>query len=142
VSLRFPSDWKKDPAYQDRPYFGVEKPSPARHGFFQLLAMAGEESTPELVCKGLAEHVVKPFGTHPTVQSMKVQGQDGCLVWPSDDQGAPWDAALVFRTPAPMVFGGESYDLLELDADKDYILKIIKTLRFIPPAKQAQPSAR
>jgi hypothetical protein len=25
VTLRFPREWKKDPLYYDRPYFGVEK---------------------------------------------------------------------------------------------------------------------
>ena len=37
VTFRFPREWKRDPLYDDRPYFGVERPLPtAGRGFFQL----------------------------------------------------------------------------------------------------------
>jgi hypothetical protein len=136
VTLRFPSDWKRDPSYQDRPYFGVEKSHSAAHGFFQLLAGSGD---PKQACKGAAEHVVKPFGTNPTTRPMNVDGRSGCLVWPSEDQGAPWDAALFIKSPEPMEIDGDRYSNLEVDADKSYILAIARSLRFITSTRRNPP---
>jgi len=138
VTLRFPRDWKRDPSYHDRPYFGVEKrPHSAAHGFFQLLATGDEE--PKQACKAAAEHVVKPFGANPTTRPMKVDGQSACLVWPSNDQYAPWDAAIFVRYQQPVEVGSYRYSILELDADKDYILAIIRGLRFTSSTGQNPP---
>ncbi len=140
VTFRFPREWKRDPLYDDRPYFGVERPLPtAGRGFFQLLLMGEESDEPKQICKGLAEHVVRPFGENPTTRPMKVDGQSACLVWPSKDQGAPWDAAVVIKYPQPVEINGERYSILELDADKNYILAIIRTIRFISSARHNSP---
>ncbi len=140
VTFRFPGDWKRDPVYTDRPYFGVERrPNAVRKGFFQLLVMGDENHTPEELCKGLAEHHLKPFGETPTIRQMDLQGQGACLVWPSKDQGGPWDAALVVKYPEPVEIDGERYSFLFLDADKDYILAITRTLRFISPTHPGAP---
>jgi hypothetical protein len=138
VTLRFPRDWKRDPSYHDRPYSGVEKQRySAAHGFFQLLATGDED--PKQACKGAAEHVVRPFGSHPTTRPMKVDGQNGCLVWPSEDQGAPWDAALFIKSPEPVEIDGDRYSTLEVDADKSYILAIARSLRFISSTRRNPP---
>jgi hypothetical protein len=140
VTFRFPREWKSDPLYDDRPYFGVEKPLPtAGRGFFQLLLMGQESDEPKQICKGLAEHVVRPFGENPTTRPMKVDGQSACLVWPSKDPGAPWDAAVVIKYPQPVEINGERYSILELDADKNYILAIIRTIRFISSVRHNSP---
>ena len=140
VTFRFPREWKRDPLYDDRPYFGVERPLPtAGRGFFQLLLMGEESDEPKQICKGLAEHVVRPFGENPTTRPMKVDGQSACLVWPSKDQGAPWDAAVVIKYPQPVEINGERYSILELDADKNYILAIIRIIRFISSARHNSP---
>lgn len=140
VTFRFPREWKRDPLYDDRPYFGVERPLPtAGRGFFQLLLMGEESDEPKQICKGLAEHVVRPFGENPTTRPMKVDGQSACLVWPSKDQGAPWDAAVVIKYPQPVEINGERYSILELDADKNYILAIIRTIRFMSSARHNSP---
>ena len=70
---------------------------------------------------------------------MKVDGQSACLVWPSKDQGAPWDAAVVIKYPQPVEINGERYSILELDADKNYILAIIRTIRFMSSARHNSP---
>ncbi len=82
VTLRFPSEWKRDPLiYQDRPYFSSEpKPHSVVHNF-QLLVMGDEGTTPERACKGNAEHVLKPFGEKPTIHLTKVDGQSACLIF-------------------------------------------------------------
>ena len=141
VTLRFPGDWKRDPLiYRDRPYFAPERRlHVVQRGFFQLLVEGGENHTPEQVCKGAAEHILRPFGENPTVRRMTVQGQSACLVWPSKDHGAPWDAEVVIKYPEPVEIDGDSYSLLVLDADKDYILAIIRTLRFLSSTHENAP---
>lgn len=110
-----------------------------RTRFFQLLVMGDESDTPEQTCKGLAEHVLRPFGANPTIRPINVDGQSACLVWPSKDQGAPWDAAVVIKYPQPVEINGERYSILELDADKNYILAIIRTVPFISSTRHKSP---
>jgi hypothetical protein len=143
VSLRFPGEWKKDPLYYDRPYFGVERHrgSSAR-GFLQLDAMASESDTPEQACRGEAEHVLKPFGASPSIRSMEVDGRPACLIWPSEDQGAPWDAAVFIKYPQPVEIGGERYNILMLDADRNYILDLVRTIRLENPLFQLEITPR
>lgn len=139
VMLRFPANWKRTPGHSE-PYFGEEaRLYTVTRGFFQLNVMEGENPAPEPVCKGAAEHVLKPFGENPTIRRMKVQGQDACLVWPSDNQGAPWGAEVVVKYPKPVEIDGERWGLLELDADKDYILAIIRSLKFLSSTHQNAP---
>jgi len=135
VTLRFPSEWKRDPLiYQDRPYFSSEpKPHSVVHNF-QLLVMGDEGTTPERACKGNAEHVLKPFGEKPTIHLTKVDGQSACLIFPSKDQGAPWYAAAFLRYPEPVEIEGDRYSILALYADKDYFPGIITSLHFISSA--------
>jgi TolB protein len=140
VMLRCPAEWKPDPSYNDRLYLGTERRlNSIARGFFQGLVEGDESSTPEQSCKGLAEHVVRPFGGNPTIRRMKVDGQSACLVWPSKDQGAPWDAEVVIKYPTPVEIDGERYSLLGVDADKDYILAIIRTLKFMTSTREKPP---
>ena len=131
VTLRFPSEWKKDPLYFDRPYFGTERrPHSVVHSF-QLLAMGDEDTSPEQACKGEAGHVLKPFGENPTIRPTKVDEQSACLIWPSTDQGTHSDAAVFVRYPEPVKISGDRYSILEVYGDKDYILEITGSVRFI-----------
>jgi len=122
VTLRYPRGWKENPHYGSTRFEG-------QSGFFMLLASEGD--SPEQVCRGAAEHKLQPYGSRPEVRPMKVQGQRACMVWPSNDQGAPWDAQIVVEYPKPMKIDGDSYGFLVLDADKDHILQIVRTLKFI-----------
>ena len=93
--------------------------------------MGDEGTSPEQACKGEAEHVLKPFGENPAIRPTKVDGQSACLIWPSTDQGAHSDAAIFLKYPEPVEIGGDRYSILEVYADKDYILAVIGTVRFI-----------
>jgi len=138
--LRFPGEWKENARYYERPYFGPEPQlNKVTRGFFQLGVSGDESDTPEQECAGRAGHKLKPFGINPTIRQMKVDGQSACLVWPSEDQGAPWDAAVFIRYPDPVEIRGEQYSILELDADKDYILEITQSLRFISSSRHNSP---
>jgi hypothetical protein len=123
VTFRYPKEWKASPVYNDRTYF--EGPD----GSVQLDASEGD--APVDVCRGAATHHLQPYGAHPVIRSMKVQGRRACLVWPSADQGAPWYGELVVEYPQPMEIDGYRYRLLLLNADKNHILEISRTIRFL-----------
>lgn len=123
VTFRHPKEWKTSSAYYDRTYFG------GSDGALQLFA-AGND-TPQQGCQSAATHHLQPFGSHPRIRSLKVQGMKACLVWPSAEQGANADAELFVEFPQPIEIGGDRYNLLTLHADKNHILEIMKTLRFI-----------
>jgi hypothetical protein len=140
LTLQFPGEWKSHPESGDRVRF--EMPRPPRgisRGYFQLDAMSDGSSSLQQHCKGLAEHHLQPFGAHPTVRTMKVDGQDACLVWPSEDQVAPWDAAVLVEYPAPVLLDGDRWPVLMLDADKDYILGIARSIRFMRSSSTNAP---
>ncbi len=127
LTIRFPPGWRTNPAYDDRPYFeGTD-------GHFQLYA--SEADTPQQVCQDAATHHLQPFGSHPQIRLMKIQGQKACVVWPSEDQPdkglhAQGEAELVVQYPRPVYLAGSPYSQLVLVADKNHILEIARTLRF------------
>jgi TolB protein len=123
VTFRYPKEWKTSPVYSDRTYF--EGPD----GSVQLDASEGD--TPQQVCRGSATHHLQPYGAHPQIRSMKIQGQKACLVWPSEEQGTNSDAELVIAYPQPIEIEGSGYGLLILYADKNHILQISRTIRFL-----------
>ena len=123
VTFRHPKEWKPSPLYADRTYFG------GPDGSLQLDASEGD--SPDQVCQGAASHHLQPFGSHPRIKPMKVQGHKACLVWPSDDEGAPYYAELVVEFPRPIEIDGHRYGQLTLHADKKHMREIMKTLRFI-----------
>lgn len=124
VAFRHPKDWKPSSQYSDRTYFG------GPNGEVQLDASEGD--SPEPICRGAASHKLQPFGSHPRIEPIKVAGHKGCIVWGSDDQGAPYYAELVVPFPHPVEIKGDHYSLLTLYADRKHILDIIKTLKFLP----------
>ena len=125
VTFRYPKGWKTSPVYADRTYF--EGPD----GSVQINASDGD--SPLQVCQGDAAHHLQPYGSHPKIQSMEVQGHKACLVWPSAEQGASAGAELVVAYPQPLQIDGNRYRQLTLYADKNHILDIMRTVRFISP---------
>jgi len=123
VTFRHPKEWKPSPAYYDRTYFG------GADGALQLSAAGAD--TPLKGCQSAATHHLQPFGSHPRIRSLRVQGRKACVVWPSEDQGVNADAEFFVEFPQPIDINGTRYNLLTLYADKNHIFQIIKTLRFI-----------
>jgi TolB protein len=123
VAFRHPKEWRPSPLFADRTYFG------GPDGSLQLDASEGD--SPDQVCQGAASHHLQPFGSHPQIRPMNVQGRKACLVWPSEDEGAPYYAELVVEFQRPIEIDGHRYSQLTLHADKKHILEIMKTLRFI-----------
>jgi TolB protein len=99
-------------------------------GFFRIDAMDGESI--DSVAAAEAYHVLRPYGSWPTIEVLLVQGQDARLILPSADQPAGMDdqAALIARTPRPIQPGSEPCRYLVLYADTGHIRAIGETLRF------------
>jgi hypothetical protein len=124
VAFRYPADWKPSTQYADRTFFG------GADGEVQLNAAEGDN--PERVCRGAASHKLQSFGAHPKIKPIAVDGHKGCVVWGSDDQGAPYYAELVVPFSLPVEIKGHRYNLLTLYADKSHFLNIVNTLKFLP----------
>jgi TolB protein len=134
LTLCIPPGWRQSPIYSDRAYFE------GSDGRFQFDASEGH--IPLQSCEGSATHVLHPYGSHPQIRSLKIDGQKACLVWPSEDQGAQGDAELQIQyprpirivtpidQPAPVKSIEGMYGLLVFIADKNHILEIAKTIKF------------
>ncbi len=123
VVFRHPREWKSSTLYGDTTNFG------GPDGSLQVDASKGDN--PEQVCRGAASHKLQPYGTHPQIKPIEVDGQKGCVVWPSDDQGAPWYAELVVPFPRRVEIKGERWPLLTIYADKKHFVDIVKTVKFL-----------
>lgn len=124
VTLRYPAAWSKDPRYdlpnQER-YLGPD-------GFFQVSAASA--ASLDAAANSEANHALHPYGTHPTITSLRVAGQEARLILPSSDQPGEMagQAALIVLSPKPITLGSETYPYLVLWADQDHIKTIESTL--------------
>jgi len=85
------------------------------------------------VCKNEAHHKLKPYGSEPKIEKLKIDNQDACLIIPSADQVKAMknQSALIVHYPQPIQISGETYNYFILWADKNHINEIAKTLKFI-----------
>jgi len=129
ITFRYPRGWKPSPVYSDRIYFG------GPDGSLQMDVADGDN--PEQICQRDTTHKQRPYGSHPQVRAIKVQGQRACLVWPSVDQEpiAENYAELVVRYPRPVEIDGSRYRLLILNAEKKYLLQIVRSIRFLSASR-------
>lgn len=86
---------------------------------------------PAQVCRGAAAHLLHPFGTHANVRNITLNSRKACLVWPSEDQGAPWDAEVVLQYPKPILIDGQLYGQLIVNADKAHVVAIARSIEFL-----------
>jgi hypothetical protein len=138
VLLRCPADWKPHACCELGPGMFAEH---GRVGF-GFSAAGGDHSTARQLCEDDAEHVLRPFGTSPTIRPMKVQGQIACLIWPSADQKkitGDNDAELIVHSPQPLKIRDTVYSFLMLNADKDSILALTHNLKFLALDPQNAP---
>jgi TolB protein len=144
LTLCIPPGWERSmTVYKNAPYFE------GSDGHFQF--DAAERDTPLQTCKGSATHHLRPYGEYPKIQSLKINGQPACIVWPSEDQRtvlgshALPEAQLVVKyprpikivtlidQPAPVKSIEGIYGQLILTGDEKHILEIAKTLKFQGP---------
>ena len=127
VSFQYPRNWKQVKDQPER-FRGSD-------GSFFVSAM----STPSLQegCRSLANHRLLPYGSKPKIQSLKIQGESACLILPSADQTREQkgESTLIVRYPKPVRVGSGTYSYFMLYADKQHIVEIAKTLKFITSTK-------
>jgi hypothetical protein len=126
ITFKYPSHWELVPGYSD-----VGDKFAGSDGFFLITAMSG--GTIDDVAANEAGHVLQPYGSHPTVESLWVQGQEARLILPSADQplGMEHQSALIIRYPQPVPVSGYPCDFFVLYADEDHVRTIGETLSFV-----------
>ena len=156
VTFRCPREWKQDrDAYRDRTYLEGRDEHNSYVRYVQLIAASGG-GNPAQACRGQATHKLQPYGAHPQIRSLKIQGQRACLVSPSEEQGQEVslaggpvqyrhglnaDALLVVEYPRGIKPAG-LYNQLWIIADKKHVLRIGHTIRFLRSGGQAGNNAK
>jgi TolB protein len=122
VSFQYPARWVR---VTDERYEGSD-------GFFQIGAISSEDPI-ETVCHNEAFHQLLPYGTHPRILPIKIQNQEACYIFPSEDQPPEMNnqAALIVRYPTPVVMDGTSYQYFILWADQGHVTVIGGSLVFL-----------
>ncbi len=124
VTFNYPGSWNQIGGYDYDHYEGDS-------GFFGVSA-AGGDVTLEEVTREAYDHPLLPYGKHPILENLKVDGQSAKLILPSDDQDKSLknQAELVVKYPTPVTINGTKYYYFVLWADKTNIENIIPTIVF------------
>lgn len=124
VSLNFPSTWRKVDGYDER-YQGND-------GFINLSAKENPYATIQSVCEDEINHVLRPFGSNPSVQYLMIDNQEACMILPSDDQNGLMEnsAEILIRYPQPIAINGYTYSFFILVVSEQYISSIAPTIKF------------
>lgn len=122
IKLVYPYLWSKINA--DR-YEGID-------GFLQVSAIPGNEPL-EVVSSLEAHHKLKPYGTQPLITMLDIDGTEGCIILPSEDQlhEMRGQSALIIRYRRPITINGVNCGCLRILTDNSHIRDIAGTLEFI-----------
>lgn len=122
VMLIYPYRWSK---IDNNRYAGID-------GFFHVSAISSD-ATLEEVCSSEAHYKLKPYGTHPTITSTTVAGQEACLIIPSTDQPMEMrsQSALIAKYGKPVEIESSSYQFLIIWTDKNHLRDLANTLEFL-----------
>jgi len=122
VMFQYPSHWQK---ITNERYEGLD-------GFFQISAISSNETINE-VCQSEAFHPLQPYGSSPTILPIRIQNENSCLIWPSDDQQQEMrqQAAIIAPYPNPIQWNGVEYPYFVLWASKHHIRQIGSTIKFL-----------
>jgi TolB protein len=125
VSFNYPGTWNQIGGYDYDRYEGDT-------GFFGASGLGGIELTLDEATKNAYSHKLLPYGQHPVIEKLKVDGQPAKLIIPSEDQAAEMkgQAELIVLYPTPIVIAGNTYKFFVLWADKNNIRTIIPTITF------------
>jgi hypothetical protein len=125
VTLKYPSNWKPNPKYNDR-FDGPD-------GFFQITALSGEGVSIDYTANNEANHILKPYGTSPVISKLIIDGQEARLIMPSKDQAKENNnqASLIIKYLKPVKINNDTYYYFILWSNKSYIKEIGNTIKFI-----------
>ncbi|WP_158299454.1 LysM peptidoglycan-binding domain-containing protein [Paenibacillus antri] len=122
VSFSYPAAWRQT---SDTRYEGAD-------GFFEISAVASELPF-EALCREIANHPLQPFGSAPRIVPGRVQGEEACYIFASDDQSPELrrQSALLATYPEPVVIGEVVYPYFILWADREHLVSIASSLTFL-----------
>ncbi len=122
VCFMYPSHWKKT---QEEKYDGID-------GFFEIAAIGSSNSIQD-VCIHEAFGRNRNYGTNAKFINLKIENQDACLIYPSNDQTSNMNniSALIVKYPKQIMLKQKNYDYIILWANKEYIRQIGSTLSFL-----------
>lgn len=128
IKLVYPYLWSR---IDDERYEGID-------GFFQISAIP-ENGSLEEVSSLEAHHKLKPYGTQPLMTMLQIDGSEGCMILPSEDQlhEMRGQAALIVKCKAPVVIKGVLCSYLLILTNNAHIKDIAETLEFLEAPEAA-----
>jgi hypothetical protein len=122
IALQHPAGWKPAAGYLAR--------LQGRSGFVALNALQGSGLTPRSAAQSQAQQALQPFGAHPRLQSMHVDGQPAYVILPSGAAPSAQAEAVVLY-PKPQTISGVPYRYLVVTSTSKDILPIVRSIRFV-----------
>lgn len=122
VSFNYPWEWVKvEEDYYEGP-----------RGFFIISAINSILPLTD-VCQEEVHHDLKPYGSNPTVKELKIDGQEACIIIPSEDQPKEMDnqAAIIAKYPKPIKIKDMEYNYVIVWVEKNYVQMVANSLKFI-----------
>ncbi|WP_379138869.1 peptidase M56 [Paenibacillus sp. sgz500958] len=124
ISLNYPSNWSENKSYDPARLEGQD-------GFFQISASEGDSI--DQVAEREINHVLKPYGSKPQIESLSIEGNEAQLILPSEDQ--PKDmigqAELIIKYPQAVGIDNEDYSFFIVSADVEHIREIASTIHLL-----------
>lgn len=124
VSLGHPAGWKAAPGYLKR--------LQGKSGYVSLNALQGTGLDPRAAAQAQAGQALSPFGAHPQLRAVTVDGQPGYVIMPS---GGIREAEAVVLYPTAQTISGVPYRYLIVTAPAAQIMPIVRSVRFLPGKK-------
>ena len=127
VEFDYPPSWTVDPGYSLGSSY--KDPRGRQFGFFVVNACCTSDQTVDDVAKLSAEHLLRPFGDQPRIETLSLPEGEARLIMPDETRPDINDGELIVRyTPVPLSIS-DSYAFFILDAHKDFIRDIASTLK-------------
>jgi len=125
VALKCPHDWQVTSGYMAR--------LQGKEGYLQLGALQGSAMSPLAAAQAQTRQGMAPFGSHPKLTALKLDGEPAYLILPSTDQSAQWqgESEVVVLYPKAQTIAATPYRYLILIADHGHIRSIAATLQFL-----------
>lgn len=126
VSFLYPSNWELKTGYLSPRYEGP-------NGFFQIGAIEETDLDINEVARMDAFHPTNPYGSQPSITSIKINNKEARLIKPSNDQDPSMQnmAGLIIKYSKPISINDSIYDFFMLWADTNHMKNLYQTLKFL-----------
>ncbi len=127
IILAYPTTWLPVPILQDND--GLPRRFEGKSGWFEVSATSGEGVILTEIASSLNQVYDLPFGANPQINTVKIAGQPGAMIVPTED--GINQAAAVITYPEPVLVGLTSYRFFIIRFDKNHAVNILNSLKFI-----------